>query len=258
VTLTNRGQTYVITTGDAYGLDDPTGTFVTSDKPIAVFAGANLAAMPDGNWCCSNPLVQEQLPLAYWGTNALALSFTNRSGGGRYRVLAANANMVVFTNGVWAGANQPEKLFLDLTIDGPVEFQGNQPIQVAQFANSEEVDIPPAPDANGDPCEILLPPSGHYLATNIVFALPNRGIQGSIQTNYLNIIVAQSAIANTFVDGYTVDTTNFVAIGSSGYSGAQLMVTNGTHKVTSSQPVGVQAYGFGVVNAYGYFSGVVE
>ncbi len=70
----------------------------------------------------------------------------------------------------------------------------------------------------------------------------------------MNLIVGQSGTNSTLVDGSLVAATNFMAIGSSGYYGAQLMMTNsGTHTVTSSQPVGVEVYGFGDYDAYGYF-----
>ena len=104
-----------------------------------------------------------------------------------------------------------------------------------------------------NPCEILLPPTGRYLLTNTI-ATPANGFD----TNYLNLIVIQSAITNTLVDGSHIATTNFVGIGTSGYSGAQLSVTNGVHRVTSSQPVEVQVSGFGVTDAYSYFGGVVK
>jgi hypothetical protein len=60
------------------------------------------------------------------------------------------------------------------------------------------------------------------------------------------------------VDSLPVVVTNFVAIGTNGYYGARLSVTNGTHKVTSSQPVSVEVYGFGGADAYGYFGGIVK
>jgi hypothetical protein len=74
----------------------------------------------------------------------------------------------------------------------------------------------------------------------------------------LNIIAAQSAITNTVVDGSHIAATNFVAIGTSGYYGAQITVTNGVHKVTGSQPAGVEVYGWGGYDAYGYFGGIVK
>jgi hypothetical protein len=78
-------------------------------------------------------------------------------------------------------------------------------------------------------------------------------------TNYLNIIVPQSATNCTLIDGSLVAATNFVAIGTSGYYGAQITVTNsGARTVTSSQPVGVKVYGFGTADAYGYFGGIIK
>jgi hypothetical protein len=60
------------------------------------------------------------------------------------------------------------------------------------------------------------------------------------------------------LDGSLVGATNFLAIGTSGYYGARISVTNGIHTVTSSRPVGVEVYGFGFYDAYGYFGGTVK
>jgi hypothetical protein len=70
---------------------------------------------------------------------------------------------------------------------------------------------------------------------------------------------AQSATNSTLVDGIPVAATSFTAIGSSGYYGAQITVTNGgAHTVTSSQPVEVQVYGWGETDAYDYLGGFVN
>ena len=141
-------------------------------------------------------------------------------------------------------------------MDGPVEFQANQPIQVAQFANGVYFDEPPF--VYGDPCELLLPPTDHWLQTNIVFTLDDNS-SGDFPENYLNLIVPQSATNSTVVDGNLVAATNFVPIGTNGYYGAQIVVTiPGMHTVTSPQPVGVEVYGFGQFDAYSYFGGIVK
>jgi hypothetical protein len=147
--------------------------------------------------------------------------------------------------------------FYDIIVDGPVEFTASQPIQVAQFANGAASDHGVEP-FKGDPCEILLPPTGHYLCTNVVYTLPNDGVTGGFDKNFLNIIVAQSATTNTLLDSSILAASNFMVIGTSGYCGAQVPVTNGVHTVTSSQPVWVEAYGWGSWDAYGYFSGIVK
>ena len=61
------------------------------------------------------------------------------------------------------------------------------------------------------------------------------------------------------MDNSIVAVTNYAAFGTSGYFGAQITITNsGAHKVTSSQPVGVEVYGWGFTDAYGYFVGIVK
>jgi hypothetical protein len=283
-----QGQTYQIGNSDQIGTNgydytsDVTGTWITSDKPIALFAGASTAFVPDTITRSGNPLVQEQLPVDTWGTQALALSFAGRTNGDSYRVLAAYSNTVITITGTvitrvdtnslpWTVTTSNEVMVVtnqagqcyDIILDGPAEFRASQPIQVAQFANGFEADL--QPDGTGDPCEVLLPPTGRYLQTNIVFSLPNDGLTGDFYDyeSYVNIIVPQSALTSTLVDGSTVDATNFVRIGTSGYYGAQLPLTNDvfgatTHTVTSSQPIGVQAYGFGDTDAYAYFGGLVK
>lgn len=242
-----QGETYQIHSQN--DPDDVTGTLVTSDKPIAVFAGADLAFVPDNDYGTGNPLMQEQMPVASWGTEALALGFAGRVNGDCYRVLAAYTNTVItviFTNGFLARTNHAGQ-FLDLTNVGPVEFRASQPVQVAHFANGKDFSESP-----GDPCEVLVPPTGHCLMTNVVFT------PEGFYVNYLNIIVAQSAITNTLVDGLPVAASNFVAIGTSGYFGAQIPVAPGLHTVRSSQPVEVEIYGFGFTDAYGYVGGIVQ
>ncbi len=200
--------------------DDVTGTLITSDKPIAVFAGADLAYVPVPTNESGNPLDQELLPVSAWGDQALALSF-GRLSGDSYRVLAANNNTEVTTNGVMA-TNLQAGQFYDAIVDGPVEFQGSNPIQVAQFAQGGGI------YANnygyGDPCEILLPPTGHYLTSYTVAIPAGDGITGDFTNNFLNLIVATNATL-TKLDGTNIHllTTNFFAIGSSGYSASAIM-----------------------------------
>jgi len=50
--------------------------------------------------------------------------------------------------------------------------------------------------------------------------------------NFLNLIVTQSATNSTFLDDSILAATNFVPIGMTGYYGAQISVTSGTHIIT--------------------------
>ena len=102
-------------------------------------------------------------------------------------------------------------------------------------------------------------PPGHWLITNVVFTLPDDDIAGAFDENFLNLIVFQAATNDTRVDGLQIVATNFVAIGASGYYGVRITIaSSGVHTVTSSQPVGVEVYGWGNTDAYGYFGGIVK
>lgn len=225
-----------------------------------------------------NALNQEQLPVEQWGTNVVAMSFAGRLNGDTYRILTSESSNIVTISGIvvtvinysypWMVTTNYETLTTNLTagapcdliLDGPAQFQSTKPIQVAQLANGNEFDQSYKESYyEGDPCEILLPPTGHYLETSIVVTLPDDTVTGDFYANYLNLIVPQSATNNTRVDGSLVAPTNFVPIGTSGYYGSQITITtNGVHKVTSSQPVGVEVYGWGDWDAYGYFGGIVK
>jgi hypothetical protein len=227
--------------------------------------------VPNGNTISGNPLVQELLPVSAWGNQALSLSF-GRPGGDSYRVLSAtNAAVVITTTNGALTTNLVGGQPYDIILDGPVEFQANNPIQVAQFA------LGGSTDTNnyyrygfGDPCEILLPPTGHYLTSYTVAIGTNDGVTGDFNTNFLNLIIPQSAILTTVMDGASI--TNFVAlanfeqVGSSGHSAARIPVAQGTtHRISSSQPIEVQVYGFSILDAnyllgwdaYSYLGGLI-
>ena len=110
-------------------------------------------------------------------------------------------------------------------------------------------------------CEILLPPTGHYMQINVInvpSGIDNYNVSYDFVTNFLNLIVTQSATNSTFLYDSIVAATNFVPIGMAGYYGAQISVTSGTHIVTSALPMCVEVYGFGPYDAYRYFGGVVK
>jgi IgGFc binding protein len=239
--------------------NDVTGTVITSDKPIAVFAGATDAYVPSSATGDDNPLMQEQFPVNEWGTNILALSFAGRTGGDSYRVLPAQNGTILYTNGVLVtngalvATNLQAGAPLDLIIDGGVQFTANKPVQVAHFGNGSTFD-----HLDGDPCEILLLSTNLYMQTNVVVTL---GVNaGDIDENFLNVIVPQAARTNTLLDGTTISATNFIAITNSGYYGARLAITNvyAAHRVTSMLPISVEAYGWGFDDAYGYVSGIAK
>ena len=103
---------------------------------------------------------------------------------------------------------------------------------------------------------MLLPPAGYFLAINTVFALPDDNFNGDFNTNYISLIVAQAGVSTTLLNGAPVTSSNFIAIGSSGYYCAEIPITNAVNTVSNSQPIEVQVYGWGVFDAYSYIGGI--
>jgi IgGFc binding protein len=172
------------------------------------------------------------------------LSFAERTGGDTYRILTTNDGITLYTNGVPSGTLHTG-VPLETNIDGPVEFSASKPIQVAHFGNGILFDHAPY----GDPCEIILPATNRYSLTNTVVTPV-----GDFTNNSVNIIVARTAISNTFVDGSLISSSAFGPIGNGNYYGVRFTITSpGPHTIVSSQPAGVEAYGWGNADAYGYF-----
>jgi hypothetical protein len=131
-----------------------------------------------------------------------------------------------------------------------VQFQGSNPIQVAHFANGEGYDNPPG--NQGSDTEILLPATGRYSPSYIVYSIP-------FAENFVNLVVATNATLTT-LDGTNINllTTNFPSIGSSGYFGVRIPVLPGPHTISSSLPAQVEVYGFQYYSAYGYAGGALS
>jgi hypothetical protein len=186
----------------------------------------------------------------------LSLSF-GRPGGDDYRILSVTNTTVIITttNGVVTNALQAGQPY-DAILDGPVEFQADNPIQVAQISQGAVTDTNgPGINPVGDPCEILLPPTGHYLTAYTV-AVPYYSDKFTQPfENFVNLVVPQSAISTALLDTTNISADNFLPIGKSGYSAARLPVTPGTHNLSSSQPMEVEVYGFGFCDIYGFIGG---
>jgi hypothetical protein len=240
----DQGQTYQLRSIGAF--DDVTGTFVTSDRPIAVFAGVSAGRVPDFQYHAANLLMEQQLPVSAWGRQALGVPIAGRMKGDVYRVLTASSNTWVRINSKTVKVLQPGQ-FYEAVIDGPVQFDSNNPIQVAQFATGDLFGGAP-----GDPFEILLPPTGHYQDSYTVLCATN------FPTNYLNMVVERGAVEGTFVDGKRVPAASFKPIASSGYVGVQYQVDPGAHTVSSPKPLGLSVYGLAEFDGYGYIGGVAN
>lgn len=241
----NRGETYQYSPG--YSPDpvvDVSGSRVSADKPIAVWGGHKCATIPQNMPC---DMILEQLPpVEAWGRSVVTLPLATRKHGDTVRVLASATNTHVRFNGALVtnlGAGQ----YYEQIVTGPAQITADQPILVAQYGNSSSFDGVESADSS---MAVVVPAEQFLPAYTLLIPA------GRYPTNYLNLTVPAAAVGAINLDGVPLPATHFVAIGTSGFQGAQIKVDAGTHTLTGPVPFGVQVYGYASADAWSYPGGM--
>ena len=227
---------------------DLTGSLIVSDKPVGVFSGNACANVPTGVFACDH-LCEQMPPTDTWGTQAFTVPLATRLRGDTFRILADAADTEVqiigpnpetFTLG--AGS------FAERILTGSSVIIANKPILVAQFSNGTSYD-----GVTSDPFMMLVPSSDQFLAS-YTFATPATGFS----VNYVNVVATSDDVAGNGVllDGTSIPQSEFSPIGTTGYSGARLAISKGTHSIRGAHPVGIYVYGFDNADSYGYPGGL--
>lgn len=239
----NQGQTYqLINTGSAP--NDLSGTIITSDKPIAVFGGHNCANIPPGYYACDH-VVEQLPPVVTWGKNFVTMPLATRLNGDTFRFLASTDGTTVSVNGVVVATLNRGQLH-ERIIAGPAQITSDQPILVAQYSNGSSYD-----GVLSDPFMMLIPPFEQFLGAYTV-TTPASGFR----INFINVVAPSPAVGVITLDGVPIPAESFVPIGTSGFSGAQVAVSLGSHALAGPLPFGAFVYGFDAYDSYGYPGGM--
>lgn len=240
-----QGQTYFL--GPGGGGADLTGSTIVSDKPISVFGGHSCGTVPTEDTDFCDYMIEQMFPTSAWRQNFMTIPLATRSGGDIVRVLASQSGTEVTYNGsVVAMLNAGQSYQTSAT--QPAHITTTQPALVAQYAKGSKYDNV----VLSDPFEMLILPTSRFASSYIVPTGP-----GDTVGNFLNLIVPTAAIDSVEVDGSAVPPASFTPIETSGYSGAQLPVSLGEHRITASAPLGAWMYGFDNSEGYGYPAGAL-
>ena len=237
-TLTmNQGETYELRGGT-----DMSGTRITSDKPIGVMGSSECANIPPNAAYCDH-IVEMIPPLETYGRTFATVPLKSRTNGDTWRLLASEDNTVIRINGVAEPAINKgqwrEKIITSASV-----IQSDKPIMIAQYSNGSSFSGNP-----GDPFMMLIPSLEQFLGKYTVTT-----VSGYV-AHYINIVAPTSVVGSLMLDGAAVPASEFTAIGSSGFSGAQIKVEPGTHNLSATLPFGVFQYGFNQDDSYGYPGG---
>lgn len=237
----NQGQTYQLINSNPAPAD-LSGTIITSTSPIAVFGGVMCANIPPGFDACDH-IVEELPPTSAWGKSFVTMPLATRIGGDTFRFIASTNGTTVNVNGSVAATLNRGQLHEQI-ITGPAQITSDQPILVAQYSNGSSFD-----GVTSDPFMMLIPPFEQFLADYTV-STPASGFR----LNFINVVAPTGTVIN--LDGSPISAGSFSPIDLSGFSGAQVPVTLGSHHLTSTRPFGVFVYGFDSFDSYGYPGGM--
>ena len=245
--------TVTLNSGETYQLVNPanadmTGTFVTSDKPVAVFSGHRCADVPSGVGYCDY-LVEQVPDISLWGKTFHTAPFSGRS---RYTVrVIASQNGTTFTTipagmtSIVLNAGQ----FADVEMTGASEFVSNNSVLMAQFMRGYDDEAVPA-NKKGDPSLVLVTPAEMGM-TDATF-----GVHGLKGTNgaYMNVVTETAALSNMKLDNVAVDSAQFMPFGGTSiYSIGSIPIATGAHSLSGTVPFSAFVYDYGIsLNAVSY------
>jgi hypothetical protein len=236
----NQGQTYFLK--NYY--NDLSGSVIISDKPVAVFGGNDCTNVPLNASACDH-LVEQLPPTSSWGKNFVTVPLKTRLFGDTFRFIASTNGTSISVNGsVVANLNRGQ--FFETILAVRSQIISSEPILVAQFSNGSSYD-----GVTSDPFMMLITPYEQFL-NSYTITTPATGFA----QNFVNVVAPAAAIGNVRLDGVVIDPALFLPIGSSGFSGAQVNLSLGSHTLNGTTlPFGVFVYGFDSYDSYGYPGG---
>lgn len=276
VTL-NRGDVYLVQADvtQNQGLTDLTGSRIVATRPVAVIGSHQRAVLPSAfkgrgtNQLGTRDHLCEQLQsVDTWGKSLFLTPYVTPStrelpiGTDLYRVMAAYDNTRVFLNGNEIGRLNAGE-FIENPLVDPGWITASDQIMVAQFKKTSSAD---EGRFNGDPFMMIVPMVEQYdnsyrfinptgIDRNLTASDVGAGTNQYFSEHYVTIVAPTSSLGSIRVDDNLVGAAAFRPIVNSGYSFANLRVSDGVHTARGDSAFGIYVYGYGFLDAYGYIGG---
>jgi len=252
----NKGEVFQVQSlnqRNLAGQGDLTGSYIESDKPVAVYSGNFSTTVPSETDMSGYDHLFEQIPpVQTWGREYYAVPLRTRMAD-RYRIMAAKDSTVVLVG------NQPQRKinrgeYFEFLIDNsqPSRIIADKPILVAQFSQSNNTDRSYT-GGNGDPFMIILS-SVTQSKNDVTFVAYN---SSQIRNYFVNVVTPTSEVNNIELDGNLIS-GQFKPFAGSNYSYAQLTIGPGTYNLrnkNTDRGFLAYVYGYGGFESYGYAVG---
>jgi hypothetical protein len=235
----DRGQGYFASSATF------SGTRISADRPVGLSNGNRCTNIVRG--ACDH-IFEVAPPLQTWGMSIPVANLPGRPLGSIYRIVASADGTTVSQDGVaLAPVLNRGQILQTPELPGSHVFSANAPIFVGQFMTGS----PTGSQTDGDPAMGNMVPSDQY-QSRYTFATLSQ-VQFPLQ--FLTVIADTRDVATITLDGTPIGAQAFAAIGSSGFSWAQLALAAGTHTTLSTRPHGITVEGFGFYDSYLYPGG---
>ena len=244
----NKGEVYQVQSlnqRDLIGQGDLTGSYIESDKPVAVYSGNFSTTIPAETGMTGYDHLFEQIPpMQTWGHEYYAVPLLTRQAD-RYRVMASeDSTTVMIGNVAYLIAKRGGYYEFTLNYNQPSRIYGDKPIMVAQFSQSQKT------DGTGDPFMIILGPVSQSKNEATFMAYDSYEI-----TNYfVNVVALTSEKDNIELDGEPLGLF-FKPFPGTLYSYTQHEIYPGRHTLKNLNPDRgflAYVYGYGGYESYGY------
>lgn len=236
---------------------DLSGSRVSSNKPVAVFAGHQRATVPvelRGQLISRDHLYEQMLPTSVWGKSYIITPLAQpqgitTTGNDLWRVVAQDDGTVLkFNNNQVAVLNRGQVYEAPLTAPGLLF--ASKKVMVALYKkthSSNNNNLRP-----GDPFMMIIPPRSQYLTK---YRYTNIQAAGSFDQQFITLVTTRPNVSSILYDGTQLSAT-FTDIPNTCFAYANVSVTDQAHTIESPQPIGLYVYGFGDADSYGYVGGM--
>lgn len=266
----NQGEVYLVQAdilSDTLSTNDISGSLIKASKPVAVFCGHQRASIPAINnyvYPSRDCLIEQLPPISTWGKNAFLTPYIQHAdiipdGNDLYRVMAAYDDTEIYLNGNLLEILNAGEYYEDKLINSG-EIEASAPILVAQYKKTAKKEK--NTKRYSDPFMMVVPPKEQFMdaykVINVQSYQYNTGdnrFHTVYTDHFITVILPETATGSLLVDGVSPGEVYKEILGT-GYVYSHIRVSEGTHNVEAAENFGIQVYGYGYANSYGYVGGM--
>lgn len=242
----NRGGGYFARLGTDGALFN--GTTISATRPVFVANGNVCANVPVGTGFCDH-VFEVAHPVQTWGTEFIGVNLPNRPGGSVYGFLASEDGTTINADGAFfTTLNRGEFIYTTPT-NIFFSIESNRPIFMTEYMTGSQ-----SPGAIlGDPAMGNVIPTAQFQDS---YTFSTAGGSQFVQ-NFVTVTVLTTDLGSLTLDGAAVNPGDFTAVSTSGYSAANLTLSEGTHNMDCDSPFGIAVSGYNGDDSYLYPGGAL-